>query len=562
MKLERLTVMKYAIAFLIASVIVLTSGTVALDRFQLGAYDLLFRLGYRVQANPHIVIVEIDDENIEKIGRWPWERKWHATIALVLKELGAREIFFDMLLSEPSDQENDMLLMQGLKQAGNVYLPIAVKGRLPSPERTIMPLEVFAKEAADTGAINISPDIDGVLRKIPLFFILEDKVYYHVALKMAMSYLGLRIRDIAFRRVVLTDGRRDTVVPLIDDNRMLLNWPGTWARSFRHYSFLEVLSAYKAFKDGKPPEIDLGVFNDSICLVGVTAVGLYDIKSTSLEPEYPAIGVLATAISNIMDGKFISTAPVWISWLLIFLMGFIPAFWVSDRRTLNENISVVFIAPVLFIISFVLFQYGVWVDYTMPLLAFTASYSSVAVFTFVWLSIEKQRYFKMSLLDELTGLFNKRYLHIVLENECAACRVEIDRNFCVIMLDIDSFKKVNDTYGHKVGDAVLREVARVAKRTVRMSDIVARYGGEELVILLRSAELNVGMSLAEKIRKGIEENVVKEQNKVISVTASLGVASYQKNDTADSIVKRADEGLYKAKAAGRNKIATMEGAQV
>jgi diguanylate cyclase (GGDEF)-like protein len=105
---------------------------------------------------------------------------------------------------------------------------------------------------------------------------------------------------------------------------------------------------------------------------------------------------------------------------------------------------------------------------------------------------------------------------------------------------------------------VLQEVADIIKSSSRSSDIVARYGGEEIVILLRGASLRTGMAFAEKVRKSIEDRVISGGNKTYSLTISLGVASFQERDTDDSIVKRADEGLYKAKNAGKNRVATVE----
>jgi diguanylate cyclase len=126
------------------------------------------------------------------------------------------------------------------------------------------------------------------------------------------------------------------------------------------------------------------------------------------------------------------------------------------------------------------------------------------------------------------------------------------------MSDVDHFKHFNDTYGHQLGDLVLKDVANTLKSSVRSSDIAARYGGEEMVLLLRSASLKDGLNIAEKIRKAVENYELKDRNSSYKVTISLGVSIFKATDNADGVIKRADEALYKAKESGRNRVATLE----
>jgi diguanylate cyclase (GGDEF)-like protein len=198
------------------------------------------------------------------------------------------------------------------------------------------------------------------------------------------------------------------------------------------------------------------------------------------------------------------------------------------------------------------------VDCALPLAAFFGSYSAITLYNFINVTIEKQRFFAMSITDELTKLYNLRYFKNALKNECRAMEHESGKSFCIIMIDVDDFKRVNDVFGHKVGDLVLKEVAEIIKSNVRSSDIVARYGGEEIVILLRGSSLRTGMVFAEKVRKGIEDRIISDGARSYSLTISLGVASYQAYDNEESIVKRADEGLYKAKNTGKNRVASVE----
>ena len=121
----------------------------------------------------------------------------------------------------------------------------------------------------------------------------------------------------------------------------------------------------------------------------------------------------------------------------------------------------------------------------------------------------------------------------------------------MILFDIDHFKQINDVYGHNVGDGVLRFFAQLIKNNIRSSDIVARWGGEEFVLLVPIANQDLAISLADKTRELIESTLFPTVGKV---TASLGVTLFKADDDTDALIKRADEALYKAKREGRNRV--------
>jgi two-component system cell cycle response regulator len=129
---------------------------------------------------------------------------------------------------------------------------------------------------------------------------------------------------------------------------------------------------------------------------------------------------------------------------------------------------------------------------------------------------------------------------------------------CVVMLDIDHFKKVNDSYGHLVGDDVLRDIGRLLLNTIRGSDIVARYGGEEFVLLLPETDEVGAVSFAERIRTAVEayEFDRGDDQPPLKLTASIGVAVFPaaRVDTVEDLFSRADSALYRAKADGRNRV--------
>ncbi|OMH40138.1 hypothetical protein BLW93_06690 [Desulfurobacterium indicum] len=123
------------------------------------------------------------------------------------------------------------------------------------------------------------------------------------------------------------------------------------------------------------------------------------------------------------------------------------------------------------------------------------------------------------------------------------------------MIDIDYFKRINDTYGHEVGDLVLKFIVDKIRSLIRSSDILVRYGGEEFIIYLPHTTLKDALKLAERIRKGIEDMIIDtEDGKKIRVTISLGVAERDLGETLEQVIKKADEALYRAKKHGRNRV--------
>ncbi len=155
--------------------------------------------------------------------------------------------------------------------------------------------------------------------------------------------------------------------------------------------------------------------------------------------------------------------------------------------------------------------------------------------------------------DALTGLFNRAYL----EKQLISAIRDFEYfkiPFGVLFLDIDHFKKVNDTYGHTTGDEVLKMLSHTLKHNLRDSDVVARWGGEEFIVLIKNVDKFALANIAEKLRNLIERSMIKLEDKYLSVTVSIGATLYRSEDTDQSLLSRADQALYTSKRTGRNKL--------
>ncbi len=165
----------------------------------------------------------------------------------------------------------------------------------------------------------------------------------------------------------------------------------------------------------------------------------------------------------------------------------------------------------------------------------------------------------MAIIDELTSLFNRR--HVLLRfNEELERSQRLAKPLACMMIDIDFFKDVNDTYGHMIGDKILKEAATLIMDSIRTYDIAGRYGGEEFLVVMPDTTIEHALTLAERLRTNIEENLCLRAGMLLkkSVTVSIGIASLQSPDKAvDDLLMRADDGLYKAKREGRNRVACI-----
>jgi two-component system cell cycle response regulator len=176
---------------------------------------------------------------------------------------------------------------------------------------------------------------------------------------------------------------------------------------------------------------------------------------------------------------------------------------------------------------------------------------------FAAIAIHNAFLFEMTTTDMMTKLKMKHFFMNSLHEKMENCQ---NGDLSVVMLDIDHFKVLNDTYGHLTGDEVLKQVARVIQETVRQVDIAARYGGEEFIVLLPDANISLAKIVAERIRRNIAERPTIIEGQRYPVTVSLGVAQYdpQRDLTERHLIERADQALYRSKEHGRNQTSVAQ----
>ncbi|MDQ7055582.1 MAG: GGDEF domain-containing protein [Persephonella sp.] len=190
-----------------------------------------------------------------------------------------------------------------------------------------------------------------------------------------------------------------------------------------------------------------------------------------------------------------------------------------------------------------------WIEITSETIMFKGKYCGIgSVIDITDRKNLEENLRKLATVDQLTGIYNRYAFEKFLEEEINRAE-RYGSGFSIIMFDIDNFKDVNDMYGHQVGDRILKELVNIVRNSIRKSDIFARWGGEEFMILVPIKEKQDAYRIAEKIRSEIENY---RFDSVGKVTVSIGVSFYKKGDSIKTIIRRADTALYQAKKSGKN----------
>lgn len=528
------------------------------DRLENFTLDQRFRLRPPLATHPKIILVEIAEDSIESIGRWPWDREWHALAIKALKDLGAKSVAFDILFSEPSEPATDTLLAKVIAASKNTYIPIALHGKDGTAWDVVRSIPEIREAAKGEGHIAVRLDPDGVLRRIPAQIHALDQTFWQIGFLLAFDYLGINGDKASFSSAAIripVPNNQDIVVPLTPTGDIVINWPGRWKDSFQHVSFVDVVASYEQSLKGEPTRIPVEMFKDSLCVIGVSATALFDIKAAPLEPAYPAMGVNAVIANSVLQRAFMRPLSAGVYHMLLVCLSLIIFVILWQAEYARAMFSIVILAATYLIVTYGLFVWmGIILQVAYPLFLILVSYMTITAYHQIVISIERQRLMRLATTDPLTGLYNIGHFKRLLSAEISSTRLRSNKNLCVVMIDGDRFKSINDKYGHPGGDEVLRGMAEVLRSNCRALDVAARYGGEEFIMMLPGAPLDSAVKVAEKMRQGIEQKQfhLTGGSDVQTVTASFGVAQFEINETIESLLKRADQALYQAKNGGRN----------
>ncbi len=540
--------------------------------------------------NKDIVVLAIDDASLEmlwdKYGEWPIPRNVYANVINYIEKENPEAIVFDLLFIKSMKKEvnADNALISAMNNYNNIYtgmnfdeqttdvrLPIDLPERLAlnidnksnvnlngkysfSNCRSILPELLNGK--VHIGITNVIRNSDGIIRKVAPVMEYRGHYYPYLAFGASSNYIsGEDTKDFKidkFSNLIVND----TKIPLTKDGEAILNWYGI-SGTHTIYPMYKVINEM----EGKVTDKKLD-FKDKIVIVGTTAMSLHDTKSVPVqEGVYPGVEVHATFFNNMLDNNFIEQTG-FVTNILIMLAAIATVggiVMLSTSTVLALLSTTLFGIAYLFVTYYVMDLYNLWIPVVLPVISIIIAFALSYLAKYLIKSRDFEYQYKLATIDGLTELYNHRYFQETLKKQ-----IEISKRygqpFSLIIIDIDFFKKFNDTYGHQAGDAVLRQVAQTLKRNSRTTDFVCRYGGEEMSIILPNTTAEEALFNANRINKAVAERDFQlNSTETGKVTISVGVATYPDNaETPQDLIEVADKGLYYAKEHGRNQVGKVE----
>ncbi len=521
--------------------------------------DTMFQIRYNLlknsQPDDRIVVVGVDDESYQRVDRqWPWGRDVFALCLKKLRLLEPKAIGLDFtFVGRGADAASDTLFANELKESGNVVLA----SYFDDQGHFFPPSEPFRSASAATGFSDKPADRDSVIRRVRTRFDLPQERTSVVSFSANLAYLFMGLpplenvvragrSEVAF----FYPGKEDLISAR--ENLTLDSHERIWL-SYRYKSSdFVTIPFWKLMEDQvSSPEI-----KGKIVILGSARPIFHDSHVTPLG-TLEGIFIQANETAMILDRDFIRPlypdSALWMV-LLFFALActiLFDLFNFAVKFLLFLSLELMIYGTSLFLLVHknLFFQ----PFHTMFIVA--VSYTAVLFYDTFKAFLKSAELQKQATMDDLTGLYGHRYLELRLAAEFER-HAGMNKEFCFVMIDVDKFKKVNDTYGHEQGNVVLITVGGAIKSGVRGYDIVARYGGEEFSIILATCELKGAIQTAERIRKSIEDLKISIASENISVTVSMGICSNKQPgvQNVQDMKRLADQALYQAKNEGRNRV--------
>ena len=523
--------------------------------------NVIAKSGVR-EHNKDIVIVAIDDASYEYIldhyGEWPLRRDMYVKMVDYIESQKPKTVAFDLMFvkSMKSAISADNSLVEVFKKYDNVYTSMNLDNQpedLRKAQQLPDKLAISPDSVADNpieysncriilqgmldatshiGMINVSRSDDGVLRKMPLYLKYNNKYYPQLGYLVAQGS--------GMMKKVQSD----------DEASVILNWYGP-AETFENIPMYKLL---KAADGGETFDYD---FHNKIVYFGATAASLFDIKTVPVDKVYPGVEVQATYVNNLLDGSLIKKCPEYVNLLAGLVLALLTVLAVLKIQSMPTAFGLsftIYTVYVLFAYELMRMNYY-WIKIVSPVAFAIFAFILAVIIKYLIKSRDFDAQYKLATTDGLTELYNHRYFQEQMQNQVSHSK-RYGVPLSLIIIDIDFFKKFNDTYGHQSGDAVLRQVAFALKKNVRATDIVCRYGGEEMSIILPNTKYEEAVGIANKLCTIVSEKKCKLANgKESNVTISLGVSTYGADgETPAIIIESADKRLYHAKENGRNRV--------
>jgi len=375
--------------------------------WELKTLDMRYRIQGEIPTDPSLIMIDADDASAIKYGSWPWDRTVHAELLEFLKDAEATVVSFDILFGQPKDPEKDAALVQSSKQLGNVVYPVAVSlseskvhvaadssfetnlwnNAFEMPETqtwyytqdVISPFPELMRKN-HLGHIASNRDIDGIVRRVPLIVRHNDKFLPSLAFQTVLKFWKVSLENIEITgsSIVIRKAQfpratepEDIVIPVDSKGQMIINFAGKWASTFKHASFVDVLSAKPEIPSEKVEDLE-----NKIIFVANTLSGS-DMKSIPLEKNFPGAGIHANIINTLLTRNFIKETSSLFNVAIIILFSLAVSRILSSAQHTPKILLLLLLAGGYVAAGIILFFFGVVVKLFLPM--FSMALSSVLV---------------------------------------------------------------------------------------------------------------------------------------------------------------------------------------
>lgn len=347
----------------------------SLDTLERRLLDVSFQIRGAEPPHPDIVIIEINDQSLRRIGSWPWPRSYHAALLEILSFVKPSAVFFDMLFSEKSTPAADQAFSERIQKSGNVilafYFPASDPQSMTTPPDGL-PIPMLRNYAKGLGYANVFPDKDGHIREVVLRHKFKDRTFLHASLAIAAAHGKWTPEDL------------EKIVP---EQGCLVNFPGPY-EGFNVIPY-EYLTSSFGYAWAKPVHESL---RGKVILVGHTAAGTaMDLKPTAFSSQYQGVGIQASMVHTLLTGKFIRKIPrPWV-WALLLFFSFGMVAITKLTSPLQGFLYSFFSLVIVFEIVQVLFIYfRIWLPFGGFLIAGSMIYLGLTLFSFVKVYVERE----------------------------------------------------------------------------------------------------------------------------------------------------------------------------
>ena len=359
------------------------------EHYELGALDLRFIIRPKPAVTDKIILIEIGEDTINKLGRFPFDRGYFTAIVKALSDFGARSVVFDFLFSEPSDSDGDF--EAAIKSSKIVYMPFAFDLDMQDNSKVMTAKGYIAKELErftpylkGSGQINIAPDIDGKFRRIPPYILYDQTYYPYMPFLAACDYMGIDRKAVDLKPGKYLSCGNKIKIPLDEKSNMIINYSGKWGQVFKHYSFVDVLKSYFAKETGEAMTLKPELFKDKVCVIGLTATGTGDMHPSPFETLYPGVGIHAEVFNSVINKSFIERVSRQVNLLIIILLGGVISLVTLKTRPIKGVIGLALCIFFFTAVSILIFNiFGLWIDVVYPVFGMIAVYLSITLYKYI-----------------------------------------------------------------------------------------------------------------------------------------------------------------------------------